>query len=145
MENNERRNIVLFSRFTADILQNSKQHFIGRGTRSRCTVHDIVIVIVHLNRHFELTRFANELQTVFGQLQVTVRIYILRDHTHQQRLTQDSMQRALFLITRRTEVLQLVVVITHHLRRLVAMQDIHDMFRTVFLVHLLDGLQRNLQ
>ena len=37
------------------------------------------------------------------------------------------------------------MMITHHFCRLVAVKYIYDVFRTVFLVYLLDGLQRNLQ
>ena len=60
-------------------------------------------------------------------------------------MAQDSVQRAFFFIARSSEVFQLVVVVTRHFGGLVAVEYIYDMFRFVFLVHLLDGLQRYLK
>ena len=100
---------------------------------------------MYLDRHFELTRLADKFRTVFGEFQVAVRIDILPDHAYQQSLTKDGMQRTLFLITCGAEVLQFVMMITHHFGRLVTMQDIDDMLRFMMLVHLLNGLQGQLQ
>ena len=55
------------------------------------------------------------------------------------------MQRALFLIARRTEVLQFVVMVTHHLRGRVAVQNIHYVLSFMLLVDLLNRLQDQLQ
>ena len=97
---------------------------------------------MNLYRHFELTRLADKFRTIFGQLQIAVTVHIFGDHAHQQSLSQDSVQRALVFVTRSSEVLQLIVVITHHFSRLVSVQNIHDVLGFMMLVHLLDRLQR---
>ena len=100
---------------------------------------------MHLYRHLKLTGLADEFRAVFGQFQVAVGINIFLDVSVQQCLTQDGMQRAFFLIAGGAEILQVIVVITHHLGCCVAVQYIYDMLRFMFLVHLLDGLQCQLQ
>ena len=91
LEDHKRRHIVLLRYLTADILQDGEQHLIGSGTGRTRTFHIHLVFVMHLNRHLELTRLANELQTVFLQLQVAVRIHIFLDHTDQQSLSQNGM------------------------------------------------------
>ena len=145
LEDHERRYVALLRYLTTDILQDREQHLIGCGTGSACTIHIHLVLVMHLDRHLELTRLADELKAVFLQLQIAVGIDIFLDHTHEQRLTQDRVQRALLHIAGSTEIVQLVMMITHHFGGLVAVQDINDMFCFVVLVHLLDRLQRDLQ
>ena len=87
LEDDERRHIVFLRYLTADILQDRVEHLVCCGTSGSCAVHHIFVFVLHLDRHFELTRFANEFQSVFLQLQVAVRIDIFLDHSYQQRLT----------------------------------------------------------
>ena len=120
-------------------------HFVGSGTCSTGSVHHIFFLVLNLNRHFEFTGFTDKFHTIFGQFEVSVGVDIFLNHAHEQSLTEDSVQGTLFLIACGAEVLQFIVVVTHHFCCLVAVKDVHDMFGLVVFVNLLNGLERQLQ
>ena len=91
LEDHKRRHIALLRYFAADIFQDGEKHLIGSRTGRTRTFHIHLVFVMHLDRHFKLTRLANELQTILLQLQITVRIHIFLDHADQQSLPQNGM------------------------------------------------------
>ena len=105
LENDKRRHIALLRLFATDVFQYGEQHFVRCCTGRTCTFHDLVFFVVYLYRHFEFARAADKFLTLFGQLQIAVRIYIFLDHSYQQCLPQDGMQRALVFVAGGAEIL----------------------------------------
>ena len=145
MEYHERRHITFLRHLPPHVFQYREQHIIGCRAGRHARLHAVRLLVFHLYRHLKTPAALHVLAPVSSNLQVAVTLNILAQKPAQHCLTHNRQQHRLVHIRRRAEVLQLLVLVAQHRRRLIAVQDIHDMLRLELLVHLLYRLQHQPQ
>ena len=72
LEDDKRRYVVLFRYFPSYIFEDGEEYFIRRGACGSGAFHDLVFLVLNLDRYFEFARFSQEFYTIFGQFEVAV-------------------------------------------------------------------------
>ena len=72
LEDDKRRYVVLFRYFPSYIFEDGEEYFIRRGACSSGAFHNLVFLVLNLDRYFEFARFSQEFYTIFGQFEVAV-------------------------------------------------------------------------